>query len=344
LTAASPKARIGVVLPYLAFAVVAIGMINFLWFMSETLPLNLIPSDGQVSAGHYFLWSKTNGGYVEVSRSFWEWSRFHERSLFATWPLVMLAIGYLVFAYLASDVRGSISPALVPARVRQVRGSGPLKASTRGAGLIGRAWFSRPLLRTWVYPGGIVVKPPFMAERAILAAEISAVTPKGGLSAQSVPDRQPVFGFGVSEVPSTYQPRGQFVQVEHAGVGMASPLVLVGSGNWDIAQAMSRVAEEAHAHSVPNLPASTGEGNVPSNVEPNAAAHISSVHGPNHGHLPAPIELGLTILGIIIGIALLWFGFTWAIPQTGLFGVAWTVVVILILAANMRRSWRRRRE
>ena len=91
------------------------------------------------------------------------------------------------------------------------------------------------------------------------------------------------------------------------------------------------------------MPAADEERNVPSNVE-KAAEDVRPVHGTRHQHLPAPIELGLTILGIIISVALLWFGFTWAIPQTGLFGIAWTALVILILATNMRRSWRRWRE
>jgi hypothetical protein len=52
MTAASLKARIGMALPHLAFVALAVGMLNFLWFMSETLPLNLIPSEGQVIGGH----------------------------------------------------------------------------------------------------------------------------------------------------------------------------------------------------------------------------------------------------------------------------------------------------
>jgi hypothetical protein len=206
MTAASLKARIGMALPYLAFVALAVGMLNFLWFMSETLPLNLIPSEGQVIGGHYFLWSKTNGGLVEVSRSFWEWSRFHEASLFLTWPLVMLAGGYLVFAELASKVGRAISPILASERVRLVW-AGPLLASTRSAGLIGTAWFSRSLLRIQVYPAGVVLKPVFMAERAILAVEISAVTPMGGLSATSCPREAARPGFwsqrGVAHLPTT---------------------------------------------------------------------------------------------------------------------------------------------
>jgi hypothetical protein len=73
------------------------GMLNFVWIMSETLPLNLIPEESRVIGGHYFMWSKTNGGYIEVSRSFWEWVRFPDAISFLTWPLVMLAGGYLAF-------------------------------------------------------------------------------------------------------------------------------------------------------------------------------------------------------------------------------------------------------
>jgi hypothetical protein len=336
MTAARLNARIGTVLPYLAFAALAIGMINFLWFMSETLPLNLIPSEGQVVGGHYFLWSKTHGGLVEVSKSFWEWSRFHEKSLFISWPLVMLAFGYLVFARLGSRVGGAASPILASERVRLVRGSGPLVVSTRSAGLIGRAWFSRPLLHIWVYPGGVVLKPPLMAERAILAFEISAVTPMGGLSARSVPDRHPVLGLGVAEVSPTYQPRGQFVQVEHDGVGMASPLVLVGSGNWDTAQAIRRIAEAAGRVSAARVLRPAEEAPMPSSVfESNTVGGVAQ-----RGRwqlLPAPIELGMAILGAIIGVAMLWFGIAWFIPQLGLFGVVWTTGIVLILALNARR-------
>lgn len=341
MTAARLKARIGIALPYLAFAVLAIGMINFLWFMSETLPLNLIPSEGQVVGGHYFLWSKTQGGLVEVTRSFWEWSRFHEKSVFVSWPLVMLALGYLVFARLGSRVGGARSPILASKRVRLVRDSGPLVVSTRSAGLIGRAWFSRPLLHIWVYPGGIVVKPPLMAGRAILAAEISSVTPMGGLSARSVPDRHPVLGFGVAEVSPTYQPRGQFVQIEHDGAGMASPLVLVGSGNWDTAQAIGRIADAAGGTSAARILTPAEEAPMPSSAsEPNAQG-VAAQRGRWH-HLPDPIELGTAILGAIISVAMLWFGIAWLIPQLGLFGVVWTAGIVLILALNARQFLLRR--
>ena len=48
MTMTSLKARVRASLPYLAFAVIGLGMMNFVWVMFETLPLNLIPSDGPV--------------------------------------------------------------------------------------------------------------------------------------------------------------------------------------------------------------------------------------------------------------------------------------------------------
>lgn len=338
MTAAGLKARIGVALPYLAFLAVGIGMLNFLWFMSETLPLNLIPSEGQAIGGHYFLWSKTNGGLVEVSRSFWAWSRFHETSLFVTWPLVMLALAYLVVAQLQTKMGGHVSPILAAERVRQVRSSGPLLASTRSAGLIGSLWLSRGLVRIQVYPAGIVLKPLFSAEHAILATEISAVTPKGGLSERSVPSRFPALGFAVSQVPSTYMPRGPFVEIEHAGVGMASPLELVGSGNWGIAQAIGRVADAARETPTARVQTQALAAPIQSSAAESNVAAPGGAAQPDRGqHFPAPIELGLAILGAIIGVALLWFGIAWIIPQLGLFGFVWTAGIVLILALNVRR-------
>jgi hypothetical protein len=343
MNAARLRARIGPALPYLALAALAIGMINFLWLLSETLPLNLIPSDGHVTGGHYFLWSKTNGGYVEVSSSFWEWVRFHDASFFMTWPMVMLAGGYLVVAQLQTKMGGNMSPILASERVRHVRTSGALLASTRSAGLIGNVWLSRGLVRIQVYPAGIVLKPVFSAERAILATEIGAVTPKGGLSARSVRSKFPALGFGASEVPSTYHPRGPLVEIEHTGVGMASPLELVGSGNWDIAQAIGRVADAARGTSAANVLTPPQEAPMPSSVsDSNATAKGGAAQRGRWQHLPAPIELGLAILGAVIGVAMLWFGIAWFIPQLGLFGVVWTVWIVVILALNARRFLLRR--
>ena len=329
MNVARPNATFRAVLPYLAFVVVAIGFLNFLWFMSETLPLNLIPSDGRVVDGHYLLWSKTHGGYVEVSRPFWEWVRFHEPTVFLSWPLVILAMGFVVLTHLSGLAAGGAGSEASAERVLQVRDSGPLLASTRTAGLIGTAWFSRGLLRIDAYPDGLVVKPLLMAERAILAGEIVAVKPDGGLSAESAPERRPILGVGMSQVAPGYRPKGPSLEIVHAGVGMASPLVLAGSGNWGIAQAIRGQAAAAQT--------GTGSGEVA------GATGIASARPSLEDQLPSAVKAGLGILGVIVGVALIWSGITWAIPELGLPGVAWTVFVVLILAVNVRRSLMERR-
>lgn len=81
-----------------------------------------------------------------------------------------------------------------------------------------------------------------------------------------------------------------------------------------------------------------------SGMQAKAAAQAEIAQGARREHIPAVIKAGLEILGIIVGVALLWSGIAWAIPQLGLFGVAWTAGVVLILAANARRLLVRRRE
>jgi hypothetical protein len=311
-------------LPYVAFVVVVLGTINFLWFFAETAPQALIPSDGKVVDGTYFLWSKTNGGYIEVSRQFWEWVRLHEALFFGTWPLVMLAVAFLVFRYLAAELAGRTSTTESASRVRRVRDSGPMLASTRSAGLIGTAWFSRPLLRLEVFPGGIVTKPMFVAEGAVLAQEIVVVRPEGGLSAGSKPERGLPLGFSASQVSADWRPRGPYVLIEHAKVGMASPIVISGSGHWELAQAIARIAAAERAQSTPTAPSlGDGSGDAPTGR-------------------PDFITTGLTILGIVMSFALIYAGIVWAIPQFGIFGVVWTVVIVVILLVNVWRftGWR----
>lgn len=342
MSASRRKAIVRGALPYVAFAVVAIGVINFFWFMSETIPLQLIPQDSHELDGHFFMWSKNSGGYVELSRSFWEWVRFHSATVFLTWPLVMLAAGYLVFTRLSGIAAGQASPVVSPNRVRQVRDSGPLLASARSSGLIGHVWFSRPLLRIHVYPGGILAKPLFIAERAVLAGEITAVKLGGGLSAQSVPDKWPTLGFSVAEVSPSFRVRGPFVQIDHAGAGMASPLVISGSGIWDVAQEIRMLADASRGISPASGQASATEKTsmAPSGIEASTEPQTLIAQGARRENLPAVVKAGLAILGVIVSAALVWFGITWAIPQLGPFGLVWTAAVVLILAANVWR-WAR---
>jgi len=325
--------------PFLAFAVLALGVLNFLWFMSETAPLQLIPSNGRVIDGQYYLWSKTHGGFVVVGASFWHWVRFHEPTVFLSWPLVMVAGGSLVFARLSARIGGQGEVESVR-RIQLVRDSGPLLASVRSAGVIGRVWFSRPLLRVETYPGGIVIKPVFMKERAVLASEVRAVESGGGLS-PGAGSGGPVLGVAVSELSSAYRPKGPFVTIDHDGVGMASPIVIVGSGNWQLAQALAQVANGA-------VDGTSQEDRA--RARPSTHVDVGATQGQPLGTsrdidrpgLPGPVELGGAVLGMVVSGVFLWFGVTVAIPQFGLFGVFWTVFLVAIIAVNLRRVWGRR--
>ena len=307
--------RRGQLVPYVAFGIVALGVVNFLWFMAETLPLNLIPSDHRIIDGHYYLWSKLHGGLVEVGQQAYRWLPVHEAILFLSWPLVMLAGGTLVFRHLARRIAGSSAVDSAGNRSALVRLSGPALASARTGGTIGRIWFSRPLLRVHVHPGGVVVKPPFLSERAILASEITAVTPDGGLSEKSTPSDGPVLGVGVSEVSTTYRPRGPFLRVDHAGVGMATPLVIAG-GRWDVAEAFLSIA-----------------GPTPETPPPGVVLAMTTADT----GLPVGIQRAGQILGVVVAVVLIWAGITFAIPQLGLPGVAWTAGLIAIVVINVRK-------
>jgi hypothetical protein len=303
--------------------VLALGVLNFLWFMTETLPLNLIPSEGRVVDGHYFLWSKIHGGFVEVGSGTYGWLPLHETSVVLSWPLVMLAGGALLFLHFSRRVAGTLPPAYAFGRSAQVRLSGPALASARTAGTIGVVFFSRPLLRVDVHPAGILVKPPFLSERAILASEIRAVEPGGGLSEQSSPERGPVLGVGASEVAPTFRPRGSFLRVDHAGVGMAAPLTLIG-GRWDVAAAILQIAGPERLATQSQLTQAT-------------QTQLTQPAAPGQSPMPTGIRSASLVLGFVVTAVLVWSGITFAIPQLGLPGILWTAALIVILAINVRR-------
>ena len=58
--------RIGALLPYLAVLVIAVAVVNFFWFMAESVSIGTA-STGRIVNGHYFL--NDHGTYTEVSRA-----------------------------------------------------------------------------------------------------------------------------------------------------------------------------------------------------------------------------------------------------------------------------------
>jgi hypothetical protein len=167
------RAKLRAALPYVAVAAIAIGFVNFFWFIAESTALGGDAVNGYQLDGRYYVGS--HGSYTEVARSIWEWSRLHAISVWLTHPLALLGMAYLIFGYAFPLVIGGSSSAAVAARASLVRMSGPALASTNCAGTIGDLQFSGRLLRVSVHPSGILIKPTFMRQGVILAAEISTV-------------------------------------------------------------------------------------------------------------------------------------------------------------------------
>jgi hypothetical protein len=202
-------------LPYLALVAIAVGFINFFWSVGESTTIG-DAMNGYQDDGHYFV--RLRGGYNEVSRETWEWSRIHGLSVLITHPLAMAGMGYMLFRFgFPMFMGGKSESAVTMARVAQIRASGPTIATARCAGRIGEVSISGPLLGVSVMPAGIVIKPVFMPPRAIDASEISRITPKSGIF-------------------------GNRLEIEHSGTDFGSPLVLYVSAESRVGQAILGLA------------------------------------------------------------------------------------------------------
>lgn len=277
-------------LPYLALVAIAVGFINFFWSVGESTTIG-DAMNGYQQDGHYFV--RLRGGYTEVNRATWEWSRVHGVSVLITHPLAMAGMGYMLFRFgFPMFMGGKSEGAVTMARVAQIRASGPTIATARCAGRIGDVNISGPLLGVSVMPAGIVIKPIFMPPRAIDASEISRITPKSGI-------------FGTR------------LEIEHSGTDFGSPLVLYVSAKSPLGRAIRSLAS----------PASEG------------------IHrlDPTLVRARSRFATALGIYGLIVNIAIIAVGVLWAIPAFGAFGLAFTVIAIVIAVANTRALFLRRR-
>jgi len=84
--------RLRQALPTIATVLIAIGFVNFFWFIFEAMALGTA-SSGQILDGRYFLNNK--GIYTEVGQAMWVWSQIHQASLLVTHPLTLASIAYL---------------------------------------------------------------------------------------------------------------------------------------------------------------------------------------------------------------------------------------------------------
>jgi hypothetical protein len=105
-------------------------------------------------------------------------------SLFVSHPLTLLAAVYLVTQYLTPRLMSRQSRAESNQREQSIRASGPLLASTRSGGHVGRLDLRNGQLRIEVYPGGILLKTILLPSCAVLTSEIRAIrTSRRGLFA-----------------------------------------------------------------------------------------------------------------------------------------------------------------
>jgi hypothetical protein len=80
---------------YFAFTLIAIGILNFLSFCIIAMSIGGDAVDGRIDGGRYFV--SAHGRDTEVSRSAFEYSRFHARSVWVTHPLAFCGF-VLLFA------------------------------------------------------------------------------------------------------------------------------------------------------------------------------------------------------------------------------------------------------
>jgi len=77
-----------------AYTLVAIGILNFASFIIVALAIGGDAVNGKTEGGRYYL--SEHGRDTEVSRSVFEYSRFHVYSVWVTHPLAMFG-GYLLY-------------------------------------------------------------------------------------------------------------------------------------------------------------------------------------------------------------------------------------------------------
>jgi hypothetical protein len=201
-------------LPWLAVAVIAIGVINFLAFFILSLAIGGDALNGHATDGHYFV--ANHGSYTEVPQGLWIFSRIQGLLLFGSWPFVMLAMAFLLFRYVFPYLTAGRSPGDADARVTSIRVSGPALWSGSPGGVVGDVRASVGMLTVAVHPSGLVGNLRFTSPFAIPADEIRSVR------------------FGRRSGAST-------IEVEHAGTDVASPLILYGGEDSPQATAISQL-------------------------------------------------------------------------------------------------------
>lgn len=292
--------------PWLAVAIIVLGFANFFAFLIESAALGGDALNGHVTNGHYYVAS--HGILTEVSQAVWTVSRIHAVVTLVSWPLVMLAMAFLLFRFVFPFMMAGKAPGQASERVMAIRASGVSLWQGWPGGVAGGVNATRWMLGAAVYPGGIVVTPRFMPPYAIRADEIRSVR------------------FGRRLVTPT-------VEVEHAGTDITSPLVIYGGPDSPQALALLSLASR-DAGAPPRAVGGPTWGSAPTPSSPAPGAH------PATGAVPGPMR-ALSVFGLVVAAVMAVAGIVVVVPSFGVFGLVWTGMAVLILVINARRFVRR---
>ncbi len=183
------------VLAVVAVVILAMTVYGLVTFVAETQQLGGDALNGHVQDGRYYV--ADHGRYTEVTADQWELSRSHEIRMLVMQPIAVVAMGFLILGFVVPSLVGRPTPE-APERVRTVVQSGPVLASARCRARIG---IGKVPVRVAVHPGGIIVRPMWLSERAIASSEITAVREREGLLLSGV-------------------------EIQHRAVDLASPVLL----------------------------------------------------------------------------------------------------------------------
>lgn len=288
-------------LPWIALGVIAFGLLNAGWQMSDSASLGGDALNGYVREGHYFVGS--HGSYTEVGAAEWMANRDRSALTLISWPFVMLAAAFLLFRYVFPYVMSGGRTQPDQERVARIRGSGPMLASADPGGRVGDVRMIAGMLGVDVYDAGLVIRPRFMPPFAIPVEEIRSL--RHGRSLLS-----------------------KRLEIEHDGLEVASTVALFMGEDSHVARAITAIMAERTSHGLPGA------------LQENSRSASAAATPAMKPSVPLLIRL-MSVMGLFVGGFMIFIGVTRAIPTLGVFGVVWTAFGVAILAVNVVRFVRR---
>jgi hypothetical protein len=160
-------------LALLSGVVVVVGIVNFATFRVDFDRVGGSAVSPPPSDGRFFV--SDHGDSKEVDEGTWIRIRRHERSLFITHPLAMIAMFYLLVRHVGPAIMYRGPADLRAAAEKRIRSDGPPLAKCRCGGRIGSISMSVPLVRVEVHSEGLWIKPFCIEPIAIPSTQITGI-------------------------------------------------------------------------------------------------------------------------------------------------------------------------